>query len=262
MGAAVGAACRHPVYWASHERSRDTADRAAHSGFIDAGDTGSLVAASDIVVSVCPPHAALDVAGEVASHGFAGVYVDANAVSPNVAAQIDEMFDRFVDGSIVGPPPLEAGTTRLYLAGDEAADVAACWEGSALEPKLLDAGPGAASALKMAYAGWSKGSAALLLAMRAYAEAAGVGGDLVTEWSQSMPELVDRVDRVARGVGPKAWRFAGEMEQIAAALAALELPSGFHEGAAVIYSRLTDLKGVAAPTEVEVIGRLTGPGQA
>ena len=104
--------------------------------------------------------------------------------------------------------------------------------------------------------GWTKGSAALLLAMRAYAESTGVGEALVAEWSESIPELVDRVERTARGVGPKAWRFAGEMEHIAVALSDVELPSGFHEAAAAIYAALADLRSEEAPSLRDVMDRL------
>ena len=112
---------------------------------------------ADIVLSICPPHAALDVARAAA--GFRGLYCDANAVSPattrEVAAVVEAGGATFVDGGIVGGPPTEPGT-RLYLSGGAAADVAALFAGTALEPVVLGSEIGAASALKMCYAGWSK----------------------------------------------------------------------------------------------------------
>ena len=74
-----------------------------------------------MILSVCPPHAALDVAR--ATEGFAGTYVDANAISPMRAAEIAALQPRFVDGGIIGPPPRAAGETRLYLSGAGAEEV-------------------------------------------------------------------------------------------------------------------------------------------
>ena len=166
---------------------------------------------SDVIVSVCPPHAALDVADAVARTGFGGLYLDANAVAPATARSIASRFDRFVDGGIVGPPPGKPGSTRLYASGDEAPAVAELWSGSALEVRVVQGGPGSASAVKAAFASWTKGTAALLLAIRAFAEAEGVTDDILEEWATSIPELVDRSSRVGM-LTKKAWRFAGELD--------------------------------------------------
>jgi 3-hydroxyisobutyrate dehydrogenase-like beta-hydroxyacid dehydrogenase len=256
MGALVGGTCAADVFWASAERSEDTARRAEANGLANLFTVGSAVDRAGVVVSVCPPHAALDVAHEVASHGFDGIYLDANAISPQLTREVGAHFGHFVDGGIVGPPPKTAGTTRLYLSGKEAGVVASLWEGSRLEPRVMDGPPGTASALKMAYAGWTKGSSALLLTMRAYAGAMGIAEDLVAEWELSIPELPARVERTARGAAAKAWRFVGEMEQIASSLQAAGLPAGFHEAAGSIYERLADLKGAEAPSMDEAMGRL------
>src|SRR5215467_3819098 len=165
MGAAVGGCLSQrglTVLWASAGRSPATADRAAAAGMRDAGSIGEMSGQADVILSVCPPHAALEVARSVA--GFEGIYVDANAVSPATAREIG---GRFVDGGIIGPPPLEPGTTRLYLAGEEADAVAALFQRTLLEPHVISDEPGAASALKMAYAAWTKGTAAMLIAIRA-----------------------------------------------------------------------------------------------
>jgi 3-hydroxyisobutyrate dehydrogenase-like beta-hydroxyacid dehydrogenase len=173
--------------------------------------------------------------------------VDANATSPATARQaaalVEQAGARFVDGSLVGPPPREPGSTRLYLSGAAAAEVAELCEGSRLEARVIGADPGAASALKMAYAGWTKGSAALLLSVRAMARAAGVEQALLDEWAQSIPELPDRSQRVASRIPAKAWRFEGEMDEIAATLRELGLPDGFHQAAAEAYRRIAPLRG-------------------
>ena len=124
MGASVGASGRHNghrVLWVSEGRGDDTRRRAAAAGLEDVSTLAKLVAASDVVLSVCPPHAALDVAGAVAVQRFRGLYVDGNAVSPATARSIARVVQAggatYVDGGIIGPPPVKPGTTRLYLSG-------------------------------------------------------------------------------------------------------------------------------------------------
>ena len=162
-----------------------------------------------------------------------------------------------MDGGIVGPPAVRPGTTRLYLSGRGAAEIAALFEGSALEAIDLDADVGAASALKMCYAGFTKGSAALLLSLRAAAVAYGVEDGLLQEWRRSQPGLEKRSVRAAATTAPKAWRFAGEMEEIAATLEAAGLPDGFHRAAAEAYARLAGFRGEPEGVQVdEVIAAL------
>ena len=243
MGAAVGRVLTRSgrtVLWASDGRSADSAARAEHAGLQDAGTAAALAARSDLVLSICPPHGALDTARAIGR--FDGIYVDANAVSPATAAQIRAVVQgaggRYVDGGIIGPPPDGAqDTTRLYLSGADAAAVAELFAGSALKAQVLDGAATAASALKMAYAGWTKGSAALLLTMRAAARANGVEEALVREWEHSIPSLPERSAQAARAADEKGWRWVAEMREIAATLAAADLPPGFHEAAAEVFER-------------------------
>jgi 3-hydroxyisobutyrate dehydrogenase-like beta-hydroxyacid dehydrogenase len=242
MGAAVAAAlCSrgHDVVWAAAGRSPQTAARAAAAGLRDVGSTAEMAATCDAIVSVCPPHAARAATAGVS--GFTGVYVDANAISPATARAIGADVTAggavFVDGGIVGPPPREPGTTRLYLSGAAAAGVAEMFAGSALAAPVVSDRPGDASAVKMAYAAWTKGSAALLLAARAVARAEGVEDDLVREWALSLPELENDHARAARSAAAKGWRWVGEMDEIAATFAAAGEPEGFHRAAAEVFRR-------------------------
>lgn len=251
MGAEVGRALRSAdpdrrVVWASTGRSEETRQRAEATGLDDVGTLEQMVDSVGAIVSVCPPGAALDQAAAVADAGFTGQYLDANAVSPATARSIAELFgDRatVIDGGIVGPPPARAGTTRLYVSGDGAATAAELFAGSDLEVRVVDGGPGAASAVKMCFAGWTKGTSALLFALRSLAEAEGVTEALLGEWETSMPDLIARSERSAATVGPKAWRFEAEMHEIADSLAGAGLPDGFHRGAAEVYRRMAGLKG-------------------
>jgi len=191
MGAALGAALSaggETVVWASAGRSAATAARARDAGLEDVGEVRELCRRSDVVIAVCPPHAAVEVAGSL--RDFAGIYLDANAISPMTARSVSVRVGRFVDGGIIGPPPSTQGTTRLYLSGAEAKLVADLFVGTVVDARIVSADVGAASAVKMAYAAWTKGSSALVLATRALARAQGVEDTLLEEWRLSLPHLL------------------------------------------------------------------------
>jgi len=254
MGSMVGAAARANglrVLWASEGRSAPTRERAAAAGLEDAKSIGLLIAASQVIASVCPPHAAADLAREVAGRGFTGTYVDANAISPETAREIGGIIERggatFLDGGIIGPPPRVPGSTRLYLSGTRAGVISRLFARGPLEAIVIDGGPGAASALKMAYAAYTKGTAALLMAIRALAAQAGVEDALLREWEQSQPQLAAQAERAVRSNTPKAWRFVGEMEEMAATFERSGLPGGFAQAAAEIYRRLAPYKDSPVP---------------
>jgi len=264
MGSEVGASARAAgarVVWASEGRGGATRDRAAAAGLEDVGSLRALVAASDVILSVCPPDAALDVARAVAAIGFSGLYVDGNAVSPATAREIGRVAEgggaTFVDGGIIGPPPRVRGKTRLYASGDGAPRVKTLFGDGPLEVIPLDAPPGAASAVKMAYASWTKGTSALILAVRALAAAEGVDEALLAEWRISQPTLPARSEDAVRGNARKAWRFVGEMEEIAATFAEAGLPDGFHLAAAEIFRRLAPYKDTPIPSIADVADVLT-----
>ncbi len=258
MGVTIGAAMTpgSNVMWASADRSQATLDRAAIAALIDVGTLSELVNVSSVIVSVCPPAAALDTARAVAELGFGGTYVDANAVSPATSRAIAGLFGDVVDGGIVGPPVRRPGTTRLYLSGPSAGRVETLFLSSPLEVRVIDGGVGAASAVKMAFAAWTKGTSALLLAINALAEREGVLDDLRAEWETSMPELVDRSEAIPATIGPKAWRFEGEMHEIADSFSDAGLPDGFHLGAADIYRRLSAVTDVDHTTLDDVLRHL------
>jgi 3-hydroxyisobutyrate dehydrogenase-like beta-hydroxyacid dehydrogenase len=249
MGAAVAGCLTgrgYQVLWVPAGRSPATAARAAAAGLtaaagLDAaGQAADLARRAGIILSICPPHAALPVARAVAAAAFTGIYVDANAVSPGtareVAAAIESAGARYVDGGIIGSPPGPAGSTRLYLSGPHAGPVAALFAGTALEPRVIgERGLTAASAVKMAYAGWTKGTAALILAVRALARAEGVEDILLAEWALSQPGLAERSAGAARSAAGKGWRWTGEMTEISASMEADGLPGGFHQAAADVF---------------------------
>jgi 3-hydroxyisobutyrate dehydrogenase-like beta-hydroxyacid dehydrogenase len=262
MGASVGASGRtsgHRVLWASQGRGAETVRRATAAGLEDAGSVAKLVGASDLVLSVCPPHAALDVARMVAGHGFRKLYVDGNAIAPATSRAIAEIVEAagatYVDGGVIGPPPDRPGTTRLYLSGAAAERVKALFEGGPLEAIVLAGDLTAASAIKMCYAAWTKGSQALVMAVRALATAEGVDEALLAEWHRSQPDLPKRSENAARGTARKAWRWVGEMDEIAATFDADGLPDGFHRAAGELYRRMAIYKDAAAPPSIEDVAK-------
>jgi 3-hydroxyisobutyrate dehydrogenase-like beta-hydroxyacid dehydrogenase len=243
MGAAVGGclvSVGHTVLWDPEGRSRATTGRALSAG-LDGAGLAAVMKRSSVIVSVCPPHAAFDVACLVAERGFGGIYVDANAVSVatarQVAAVIEQVGAAYVDGGIIGPPPENAGHTRLYLSGKQAAEVQSLFRRSALDARIVDGPQFAASSVKMAYAAWTKGTSALLLACRALARAEGVERTLLAEWALSQPRLADQSEGAATSAAQKGWRWIAEMEEIARSMATAGLPTGFHEAAADVYDR-------------------------
>ena len=241
MGAAIGAALRatnHRVIWASAGRSAATRLRAADAGLEDLGEIAAVCAASDVILSVVPPGDAAAVAATVS--GFDGIYVDANAISPSTANRVSAIIRAAgaspVDGGIIGKPPVALGDVRLYVSGPEAEQVVALFTGTVVDARVAGPDIGDASAVKVAYAGWTKGTIALLLTLREYASRAGVDAVLLKEWSESQTALIAQLPTAANAAEAKGWRWVAEMHEIAGALDGLGLPSGFHEAAAEVYA--------------------------
>ncbi len=264
MGVSVAASAQKggcEVYWASEGRSPQTQERAAKFDLIDAGSLAALCQTCSILVSVCPPHAAEEVADQALVCGFGGLYLDANAISPGRVRHIGRKMAQagvtFVDGGIIGGPAWQPGRTWLYLAGGAAQTAADCFSGGPLETEVVGDAPGAASALKMCYAAYTKGSTALLCAILATAENLGVRPALQRQWAREGSGLDELAVRRARRVTAKAWRFAGEMEEISATFREAGLPGTFHAAAAEVYRRLADFKDAPSIPELgEVLAAL------
>jgi 3-hydroxyisobutyrate dehydrogenase-like beta-hydroxyacid dehydrogenase len=266
MGISVAASIQnsgHTVYWASEGRSRATHERAEKFGLQDTGTLAALVETCTVIVSVCPPHAAEEIAAQVLSHAFRGLYLDANATSPQRVMRIEQAMQAagatFVDGGIIGGPAWEAGQTRLYLSGRAAANVADCFSGGALQAKVIGESAGKASALKMCYAAYTKGTTALLCGVLAAAQELGVREELEQEWSRDEAGFAEEARERVRRVTAKAWRFEGEMAEIADTFTEAGLPSGFHAAAGKIYHQLSGFKGaMPLPLLEEILAAMHG----
>lgn len=249
MGVSIAASAQNTgymVYWASEGRSSQTRARANTIHLQDVYSVAKLCDVCSVIFSVCLPNAGEAVANEILGYGFKGVYVDANAISPQRVTRMGQIMSdagvEFVDGGIIGGPAWTPGRTWLYLAGKEALRVAAYFAAGPLETAVIGDSAGKASALKMCYAAYTKGTTALLSAILAVAEAQGVHEELATQWSRGDSDFADQTHRRVRGVTAKAWRFAGEMEEIAATFEDAGMPDGFHTAAAEVYRRMAGFK--------------------
>lgn len=253
MGSFVAASAANSgqkVLWASKNRSDKTRQRAEKSNLIDAVSIQSLCNDCDMIFSVCPPHAAEDVAAGVLQEGFKGLYLDANAISPMRVEHIEQKLSaagiQFVDGGIIGVPNWQNAKTRIYLSGNGAETVAECFSAGPLQAEVIGDNAGKASALKMCYAARTKGTTALISTVVAAAESLGVKRELLNEWSRDgSPQAAETVQQI-RAVTAKAWRYSGEMREISATFDQAGLPGDFHSAAAEIYHRIRGFKDSAS----------------
>jgi 3-hydroxyisobutyrate dehydrogenase-like beta-hydroxyacid dehydrogenase len=263
MGASIGACGRaagHRIFWVSEGRSAESGARAEAAGLEAIASLAAALRDSDVVLSICPPHAALDTASAVAATGFAGLYIDGNAIAPGTAAKVGTIVRtsgaRFCDGGIIGPPVNKSGTTRMFFSGAPAAEAARLFEGSLLATVVLDGPEEAASSIKMCYAAWTKGTTALLADIRALAGALHVEQALLTEWDLSQAGLTQSSENKVRNNAFKAWRWVAEMNEIADSFESVGLPDGFHRAAAQVYERLAPFKENRRPDIAAVLDAL------
>ena len=225
-------------------RGKDTVARARKAGMRDA--TEAEVAACDIILSIVPPGEALGLAERLSPALRAAakkpVFVDCNALDPATVLRIGRVVEEtgatFVDGGIIGPPPEpDSKNTRLYLSGPASAK-AAVLTGYGLNMPIQPGPIGAASAMKMSYAGITKGFTALGCAMMLAATRAGTADALKAEMSVSQPALYGWLTRQMPRMYSKAYRWVAEMEEIAAFVG--EDPAGkqFYLAAARLYERI------------------------
>lgn len=228
-------------------RSEASRRRAEAAGMVDV--PLQRLAEVDLFLSILPPSEAVALARRMAP--VLGprrvVYVDCNAVSPATAKEIGDIVSAagcpFVDAGIIGSPPSDKANPRIYASGGHAQRFAELARYGLAIP-VLDGPNGAASALKLSYAGISKGITALGAAMMLAATRAGAADALRQELAQSQTEVLKGFQRTMPGMYDKAYRFAGEMEEIAAFIGADRPEAGIYRGMAGLYERIAaDLKG-------------------
>jgi 3-hydroxyisobutyrate dehydrogenase-like beta-hydroxyacid dehydrogenase len=223
-------------------------ERAARAGFEDVTDLEELVRACDMLLSIAPPAVAGAVADQVAAAltatGNDLLYVDCNAIAPGTASGIFRTVTtagaRFADAGIIGPPPTRPGN-RIFTSGPGSTEFAALGE-FGLDIRVLDGDVGQASGLKMCYAAMTKGVQALGAELLVAARLLGVEETLLAEQTDSGDVLAVRrfVERALPGMPPKAYRWIGEMEEIARCFEELGLPGRLMLGAADVYTNVRD----------------------
>ena len=265
MGAAIGSALKPAagvVIWAAAGRSITTSKRAELADLVSVPDPSELARRADLIVSVCPPEAAMEVAIEVAAalvdRPDPPLYLEANAVAPDTVRAIGDLLgpDQVVDGSIIGAPPWEPGHTVLWLSGTAAPTVAQLFAGSPFATRVLGPELGPASALKACFALQSKALPTIWLAMAAAADGYGVRAELREELAR-MGADETLLDAPSPRAAANAWRWAGEMDEAAAALAAVDVPDGYSRAAAEIYRRLAAQHPVDRANEWNLRGTAT-----
>ena len=251
MGAAVGRRLRESgarVVTSLAGRSADSVARVRGAGLEVVNDDDTLVCDASFVLSIVPPGVAVEVAerlrGPVSRAKEPPVYVECNAISPATCRRIGKLFDttNFIDAGIIGGPPL-AGTQdlakapRFYASGRDAYLLTRL--GSfGLDVAILDGPIGAASGLKLSYAGLTKGFTALCAAMLGAAEREGLTDALRAELARSQPTFLKHFDRFVPAMRPKAYRFVDEMRQIAEFVGSPDNGATIYEGAALLYQRI------------------------
>jgi 3-hydroxyisobutyrate dehydrogenase-like beta-hydroxyacid dehydrogenase len=249
-------------------RSAASAERARSAGVEIAPDDDALVSGADFILSIVPPARA----GELAMRLLPAIrkatprplYVDCNAIAPQTLAGIARPFlDEglpFADAGIIGGPPMPEGYTPVIYASGEAAGYLARLNNYGLDIRAFAKGIGDASALKMAYAGTTKGAHAVMISMMLGAQRAGVGEAFVAEMKSSQAGRLEAAVRQMPMVLRKAYRWDGEMEEIAKFLDPEAGGSEIFRGAAELYRDLArDFEAGPEAERMALLDRYAAP---
>jgi 3-hydroxyisobutyrate dehydrogenase-like beta-hydroxyacid dehydrogenase len=248
MGAAFAAQLRSqgtPVLWCPIGRSNASRQRAEQAGIEPVDDLGALLDRVDVLLSLCPPAAAEDVAAQVAAHGFrSGTYIEANAITPqrarHIAARLPDAV--VVDGCVVGSPPVRGKQPTLYLSGprEHVAKVEELFDGTDVRTHSLGDEIGKASALKLAYSSYQKASRVLAALAYGLADANGVAEELLQIASKRTGSYLTETDYIPK-TAARAWRWAPELDDAADLLAESGLPDRFMRETAAVLHRWDDV---------------------
>ncbi|MFJ8692817.1 DUF1932 domain-containing protein [Streptomyces roseolilacinus] len=266
MGAAVAACAASnatEVLWCENGRSTASAERAVRFGLTPVTTLSELLGRSDIVISLCPPAAAEDLARDVAGHRFTGAFVEANAINPERVQRIAALLEpdaTVVDGGVVGSPPVGGKAPTLYLSGPASATerIEALFAGTAVRTAVLGTEVGKASALKLSYACFQKTSRVLVALAVGVAREHGVDQELIEIASRRTDSYLSEPQYVAK-TAARAWRWGPELEEAADALAAAGLPPEMLRAAASTLARWNDAKDDGELTLTDALDRLARP---
>jgi 3-hydroxyisobutyrate dehydrogenase-like beta-hydroxyacid dehydrogenase len=249
MGHAVGRVLRESgldVVSCLSGRSARTQTLAAQAGIRDIPSLDLLVREADLILSILVPAEAVTAAERVAqamaSTGTTAVYADCNAIAPPTAQRIDTIITsaggRFIDAGIIGGPPGPDEVTRFYASGPHEA-VLGQLDGRGINVRQMGGEVGRASGIKMCYASLTKGTAALHAAVLTTAGSLGLSQELTAELEESQSAKLGEMQSV-KSLSAKAFRWIGEMEEIAATYESAGVTPGFHLGAADVFRMIAD----------------------
>jgi len=249
MGSGVGGVLKKnglKVITALEGRSDESKRRAFEQGFEDVGSLDELVIQSDIVLSILVPSEALSFAQNISKvivHTDAKlVLADCNAVSPSTGAQIGKEITnaggKFIDAGIIGGSPRTGAVPRIYACGEHA-NILGELDGKGISVPIMNGPIGSASGLKMVYAALTKGTAALYASTLMTAKSLDLYEDLVNELEQSQASTLTGMDTL-KTVSTKAFRWIGEMDEIAATFGDAGTTSKIHEGASETFQTIAD----------------------
>lgn len=249
MGHAVGREFRAgglEVLTCLSGRSPRTCRLAERAGFRTVPSLEALAEQADLILSILVPEAAVALAEAVAKAltrtGCRPVFADCNAVSPatsrRIAGIISGAGGRYLDASIIGPPPGQGQPPRFYVSGSNA-EAMAQLDGRGIAVKWIGSEIGRASGIKMCYAGLTKGTLALHAAVLTSAEALGLSAELRSELAYSQGRKLKAMEQVRR-VPAKAFRWIAEMEEIARTFGSVGVTPEIHSGAAEVFRMVAE----------------------
>ena len=249
-------------------RSAESAERARAAGMKPAGNEREMLEGADFFLSILPPGEAENLARRLAPALSAlakkPIYVDCNAISPETATRVAAIVEptgaRFVDGGIIGGPPRPGYSPAIYASGPSVGETAVLRDWG-LDWRAIDGPIGAASGLKMSYAGITKGTTAIAAAMLLGAARFGCGEALIAELSKSQPEMLQRMRRGIPGMYDKAYRWVGEMEEISDFLKANPPSRDIYAAIARLYEFLAAGEAEAVPgpdNPIKTLDRVLG----
>ena len=245
MGHAVGQLLREHelrVVTCLTGRSERTKALSERAGIIDVSDFEQMVAQSDVVLSITvsesAPGVASSVADAVRSTGTELLFAECNAIAPQVALEIEPVIlnagARFVDASIIGGPPRDGSSPRLYTSGPRASELEQLRD-FGLDVRNIGPETGQASGIKMCYAAMTKGSSALYAQLLMAAELMGLSGHLKAEFQDGQGAVYQRMERGLPAIPAKSRRWVSEMEEIEATFSGLGMTPHLFRGVADMY---------------------------
>jgi L-threonate 2-dehydrogenase len=266
MGAGVGKRLKErgaEVRTLLSGRGEASAKRAGAAGMTPVADERELLAGADYFLSILPPDQAEGLASRLTpalqSLAVKPVYVDCNAISPQTAGRVAAIVEPtgavFVDGGIIGGPPRDGYSPAIYASGPQAERSKAIGD-YGIDWRIIDGPVGAASGLKMSYAGITKGTTAIAAAMLLGSARFGCAEALLAELASSQPEMLKRMQRGIPGMYDKAYRWVGEMEEISDFLDANGPSSDMYAAIAKLYEYLAAAEAESAKTDDNAIKTL------